>query len=184
MSGNPTATLMEPDDLLEMRDGDNYELIDGIPVEKQMGARASRITVNLTFFLAGFVRQNPLGHVYDGQTGFQCFPDDARMVRKPDLSFVARGRLPGEVSPDGHIKLAPDLAVEVVSTHDLHDEVEAKIAEYRSAGVKLIWIVSPAGRNVVVRRLDGTASEVGEAGDLSGEDVLPGFTCRVADLFA
>jgi hypothetical protein len=36
---------------------------------------------------------------------------------------------------------------------------------------------------VLVRRLDGTCAEVGESGTLSGEDVLPGFACPVAELF-
>jgi hypothetical protein len=49
--------------------------------------------------------------------------------------------------------------------------------------VRLIWILIPPTRTVLVRRLDGTATELGEGGELSGEDVLPGFTCRVADLF-
>lgn len=50
--------------------------------------------------------------------------------------------------------------------------------------MKLVRIVSPGSRTVLVRRLDGTCAEVCEAGDLSGEDVIPGFACKVADLFA
>jgi Uma2 family endonuclease len=134
-------------------------------------------------FLTLFVRQHGLGHTYDGQTGFQCFPHDPGLVRKPDISFVAAGRLPGEKSPKGHVKVAPDLAVEVVSPNELYEEVEAKVGEYRSAGVKLIWVVSPGSKTVFVRRLDGTCAEVNEHGELSGEDVVPGFTCKVADLF-
>jgi Uma2 family endonuclease len=63
------------------------------------------------------------------------------------------------------------------------EEVEIKVKEYRSAGVKLIWVVSPKARTVVIRRLDGTCAELDEAGTLSGEDVIPGFTCPVAELF-
>jgi Uma2 family endonuclease len=174
---------MNPDDLLAMPDGDKYELVKGIPVEKIMGAESGEVTVLLLIQLGSFVWQNGLGHVYDGQTGFQCFPHDAGLVRKPDVSFVARGRLPGEKSPKGNIKLAPDLAVEVVSPNDLYEEVETKVAEYRSAGVRLIWVVSPSAKTVVIRRLDGTCAEVGEAGELSGEDAVPGFVCKVAELF-
>jgi hypothetical protein len=36
---------------------------------------------------------------------------------------------------------------------------------------------------VLIRRADGTCAEVGAAGKLSGEDVIPGFVCKVADLF-
>jgi Uma2 family endonuclease len=101
----------------------------------------------------------------------------------PDISFVAKGRLPDDKSPEGYVKLAPDLAVEVASPKDTYEEVQIKVAEYKSAKVRLIWVVSPKTRTVLIRRLDGTCAEVGEAGELSGEDVIPGFTCKVADLF-
>ena len=101
----------------------------------------------------------------------------------PDTSFVAAGRLPDDQTPEGYIKVAPDIAVEVVSPNELYEEVEAKVADYRSAGVKLIWIVSPKSQTVLIRRLDGSCAEVGATGQLSGEDVLPGFACPVAELF-
>jgi Uma2 family endonuclease len=89
----------------------------------------------------------------------------------------------GDRSPRGHVKLAPDLAVEVVSPIELYEEVEARVNEYLAAGVKLVWVVSPGSRTVLVRRPDGTCHAVGAAGELSGEDVLPGFACKVAELF-
>lgn len=183
MNMKPTTVLMNPDDLLAMPDGDKYELVNGIPVEKSMGAESGEVTMALSIFLGAFVRQHKLGHAYDSQTGFQCFAHDPGLVRKPDISFVAKGRLPGDKSPKGHVKIAPDLAVEVVSPNDLYEEVEAKVNEYLTAGVKLVWVVSPGSKTVLVRRPDRTCAEVGEAGELSGEDVVPGFTCKVAELF-
>jgi Uma2 family endonuclease len=183
MNMKPTTVLMNPDDLLAMPDGDKYELVNGIPVEKQMGAESGEITMALSAFLVAFVRQHKLGHAYDSQTGYQCFADNPNLVRKPDISFVARGRLPGDKSPKGHIKIAPDLAVEVVSPNDLYEEVEAKVNEFLAAGVKLVWVVSPGSKTVLVRRPDDTCSLLREAGELSGEGVVPGFTCKVAELF-
>lgn len=173
----------EPEELLAMPDGDRYELIDGIPREKHMGAQSDEIAVTLAAGLIDFVRSKKLGRVYGSQTGYQCFPTAPKMVRMPDTSFVAAGRLEGDRTPEGYIPIAPDLAVEVVSPTEEYEEVEAKVAAYRSAGVRLIWVVSPKSKTVVIRRLDGTCAEVGEAGVLSGEGVLPGFSCRVADLF-
>ena len=46
------------------------------------------------------------------------------------------GKLPDDKTPEGYIKVAPDIAVEVVSPNELYEEVEAKVADYRSAGVK------------------------------------------------
>ena len=123
------------------------------------------------------------GWVFPFETGYQFLPDRPNVVRKPDVSFVRPGRLPEERPPLGHIRLAPDLVVEVISPNDLYYEVEEKVAEYRAGGVRLIWIIVPPTRTVLVRRLDGTAAEVREDGQLSGEDVISGFQCPVTDLF-
>jgi Uma2 family endonuclease len=183
MTERAASTLLEPEDLLKMPDGDRFELVDGVPVEKPMGAESDEVGGLLLTAFNNYIRSRKLGRAYPSQTGFQCFPHKPGTMRMPDTSFVAAGKLPGDRSPEGYIKVAPDIAVEVVSPHDLYEEVEAKVADYRAAGVKLIWIVSPKSKTVLVRRLDGTCAELDAAGELSGEDVIPGFTCKVADLF-
>jgi Uma2 family endonuclease len=107
-----------------------------------------------------------------------------RRIRKPDLSFICLGRLPDEQIPDGYIKLAPDLAVEVISPNDIHYETDQKVDEYLKAGTRLVWVVNPVVRTVLIYRADGSIGGVRESGELDGEDVIPGFRCRVADLFA
>lgn len=177
------TVLLEPEDLLKMPDGDNYELIDGVPVEKHMGAKSDKIALRLGGRMEHFCFQSIGGSVFGSQTGFRCFPNKPRQLRKPDISYVAAGRLPDEEAPDGDIDIAPDLVVEVVSTNDYFEEIEAKVADYRSAKIKLIWVISPKAKTVLIRRLNGTCAELDVNGELSGEDVLPGFTCKVAELF-
>jgi Uma2 family endonuclease len=172
---------LSPDDLLTLPDGDHYELIDGIPKEKPMGARSDEIAAAVISALHMFVRQQRLGHVYGSQTGFRCFANNR--VRKPDSAFVAAGRLPNDRSPEGDIAIAPDMVIEVVSPNDTYEEVTSKVMDYRTAKVKLIWVISPETKTVLIRRLDGTCTELDETGTLSGEEVLPGFTCPVAELF-
>jgi Uma2 family endonuclease len=104
-------------------------------------------------------------------------------IRKPDVSFFRFGRLPGERIPKGNITLAPNLAAEVVSPNDLYYEEEEKINEYFDAGVNLVGIVNPDTRTVHVYRPDGSAVRLTEDGQLAGGDLLPGFRCRVRDLF-
>ena len=176
-------TPLEPDDLLRMPDGDEYELIDGVPKEKQMGAKAEEIAGLLLTALNLFIRPRKLGRAYPSKAGFQCFPGRPGLVRMPDASFIASGRLADDRTPDGHIPIAPDIAAEVVSPGDFYHEVEQKVGEYRSAGVKLVWVINPGTKTVLIRRLDRTCAELDETGTLSGEDVLPGFTCTVAELF-
>lgn len=175
--------LLEPEDLLAMPDGDRYELVDGLPREKPMGAESDEIGGLLLTQFNVYIRPRKLGRAYPSQTGFQCFPTDPKLVRMPDTSFVAAGKLSGDKSPEGYIKVAPDVAVEVASPNETYEELMVKVADYKSAGVKLIWVVSPKTKTVLVRRLDGTCAELGEAGTLSGEDVIPGFVCPVAELF-
>lgn len=171
-----------PEDLDEIVDGGLYEFVGGEAVEKPMGAESGEVSAALTIVLGAHVRQQRLGHMYDAQTGFQCFPHEPSLVRKPDVSFVAAARLTGR-SPKGHMRIAPDLAVEVVSPNDTYEEVEGKMLDYLRAGVKLIWVVSPEWKTVLVRRLDSTCVALDETGILSGESVIPGFTCPVAELF-
>jgi Uma2 family endonuclease len=183
MSAEPTAVLLDPEDLLKMPDGDRYELIDGVPVEKPMGAKSDRIALRLGGLLDQFCLRVRCGLAFGSQTGYRCFPANPLQVRKPDVSFVTNGRFPNDQPPDGDIDIAPDLIGEVVSLNDSYEDIQTRVADYKSAKVRLIWVISPKTKTVLVRRLDGTCAELDAAGELSGEDVIPGFTCKVADLF-
>lgn len=174
---------LQPDDLLTLPDGDHYELVDGIPQEKPMGAESDSIALRLGILLGNLVWAQNLGRLFGSQTGYQCFPAEPTRIRLPDLSFVAKGRLANDRPPKGYIKLVPDLAVEVVSPNELYEELQVKVADYKSAKVRLIWVVSPATKTVLIRRADGRCAELDDTGELSGEDVIPGFTCKVAELF-
>lgn len=103
---------------------------------------------------------------------------------KPDASFVSFQRLTAtDKFPKGYLKLAPDLAVEVVTPNDLADEVDQKINDYLTAGVRLVWEVHPTSHTVTVHRADDSVVRWRETDFLDGENILPGFQCRVADLF-
>ena len=127
-----------------------------------------------------FLSRNPIGEVYNEQA-FQCFPADARLIRRPDLAFVRTERL-GGVAEEGHIKITPDLAIEVVSPNDKIYDLDEKLADYRTAGVKLVWVVDPKWRSVRIIRADRTVSELFSGDTLSGELVLPGFSVPVDEL--
>ncbi len=104
-------------------------------------------------------------------------------IRKPDVSFILAGRLPDNKIPEGYIKIAPDLAVEVVSPTDIQYEVDRKVAEYLEAGVQLVWVINPDTRVIFIYRVDGSASIIRDGAELDGEAAVPGFKCAVADLF-
>src|SRR5712691_9992647 len=152
-----------PEDLLQMN-GERYELVDGDLVQKGMSFRSDKIGGRIYYRMEQFCETQPIGRA-NPETGFQCFPDAPNRVRRPDASFSSFDRLAADVEdPEGHCRVAPDFLVEVVSPNDLYSDVEEKIDEYQSAGVRLIWVVNPPGRTVRIHRKDGTVTDVGPTG--------------------
>jgi Uma2 family endonuclease len=188
---NPIAAaprrVYEPEDLLSIPDAVGYELVDGKLVERKMGSESSLIAARILILIGQFLRGKKICHVFGADASYQCFPDSPKKLRRADVSIVRYGRFPGEQVPKGHIPLPPDLIVEVVSPRDLAEEVEEKVAEYLSAGVRLVWIVYPATRRVRIRRpadaAAGSATELTDTDIISGEEAVPGFTSRVNDFF-
>jgi Uma2 family endonuclease len=143
------------------------------------GARHSRIGTKLIIELGIFLKDHPLGEIYGPDATFTI----GKRERIPDISFVTAARIPPEGDPVGPWKIAPDLAIEIVSPNDLHDEVETKISEYFAAGVQQVWLVSPLSQTVSI--YDSlTQVKVLQAGnEITSPALLPGFHCPVATLF-
>lgn len=97
--------------------------------------------------------------------------------------FVSQERLPADWREQGFFTIPPDLAVEVVSPHDTVYKLDQKIREYLHGGVRVIWVVDPSVRQVMIYRHDGSIQRLVENDTLSGDDVLPGFTCLVKEFF-
>ena len=112
----------------------------------------------------------------DSSTGYRL---PGGNVRSPDLSFVAVGRLLDGKAPEGFLELAPDLAVEVLSPER---QILDKVGEYLGAGVRLVWVIDPRKRRAAVYRSLTDLREISEAGALDGMDVLPGFSCPLAEI--
>jgi Uma2 family endonuclease len=171
-----------PEDLLAMPDEKRYELVDGRLVERKMGAESSEVGGNLYLRLAPFCREHDRGIVWPADNGFQCFPHAPGLVRRPDVSFVKKGRLPGDVSPKGWVRIPPDLAVEVVSPNDSAEDLEERLDDYQKAGVPLIWVIYPEARKARILRLGGPDGKLSEDDELSGEDIIPGFRCPLREI--
>jgi Uma2 family endonuclease len=162
-----------------------FEWINGRLKERSlMGAKANRVATILARLLDTHAAAHRLGWVFTEKCGYQSFANEPKRVRFPDVSFIARGRLPNDQIPDGHMTVAPDLEVEVVSPNDVAEDLEDRVSDYLAAGVRLLWIIYPATRSASLVRSDGTAARLTEAQELSGEDVVPGFTCPMRFLFA
>jgi Uma2 family endonuclease len=121
-----------------------------------------------------------LGSVFAAETGFILSrkPDT---VRAADVSFISSARLPYP-PPRGYAELAPDLVVEVLSRDDNLREVREKVADWLKAGSRLVWVIDPVKKLARVHRADGSKSILSENDVLDGEDVLPHFSCAIAQL--
>jgi Uma2 family endonuclease len=179
-----TKALVTADELLSMPDdGWRYELRCGELIQMvPPGARHGQFQNGLLAPLTTCVRRDRLGLVV-AEVGFRL-SHDPDTVRAPDVAFVRRARIPAEGVPVGYWEGAPDLAVEVVSPSDSAEDVREKIGEYLAAGASLVWIVYPRGQTVDVWRADGSRVALSSDGTLEGEDVVPGFSLPVAEIFA
>jgi Uma2 family endonuclease len=179
MNLNPFDVLPQAEPDLEK----GFEWVDDRAVAKPMGTRASEVAGVLFLELGNHVRTHKPGHAFLSECAYQIFPLKPRQIRKPDLSFVAKGRLPNEEVPSGNRTIPPDLAVEVISPNDIAEEFEQRVDELMSAGLRLLWVIYPATRSAWVLRKDGADARLTENQELSGEDVVPGFTCKLSTLF-
>jgi Uma2 family endonuclease len=171
----PPATLPDPPD------EKLYELIDGVWVEKAMSVLSDYVNGQFIYELNRYLRANPVGHVLV-EPFLYCFPNRPNHARRPDSCYISRERLP-TLPAQGHLQVAPELAIEVVSPNDNVFELETKLAEYFGVGVRAVWTAFPEQKMVRVERADGTARRYATNDTLDGQDVLPGFACPVADLF-
>jgi Uma2 family endonuclease len=104
-------------------------------------------------------------------------------VRAADAAFVRRERVLAAGDVKSYWPGAPDLAVEVVSPHDRYPEVDAKVAEWLTHGTRMVLVVNPRRRVVAVHRPQRAGRELTETDVLDGEDIVPGWTLPVRDIF-
>lgn len=167
-----------------MPENEGAELVDGQIAEARGDSLSSWIGGELFARVFEFVEAASPGWVFPQGTGMTIWPERPGHVRKPDLVFVRKGKLPGGRPPAGWLTVVPDLLVEVVSPGDEIEAFETKLDEYRAAGIPLIWVIYPGTRRAHVLGTSRPRTEIAPDGALDGEDVLPGFSCRLAELFS
>src|SRR5438477_2773744 len=170
--------LMTAEDLLKPGVPERADLVRGVlVVHEPPGVRHGEITVQLTIALGTYVGTRHLGRVVAGDAGFKV-QSDPDTVRGADIAFVSWERM-REKSPVGFPALGPDLVVEVLSPGDRPGETLAKIADWLSAGTRLVCVIDPERRLARIYRQDGSQSILRQADTLEGEDSLPRFACKL-----
>jgi Uma2 family endonuclease len=159
------------------------ELVRGeVRVTPPPGAPHGTAATNLLVMLANHVRSRELGRAFGDSFGYELI-HLPHTVRVPDVSFVRADRLPqGGIGP-GLLKLAPDLAVEVLSPSETASDLEEKLDDYAAASTPLMWVVDPIRRTVMVVAANAPVRWLREGDTLDGGDVIRGFSCAIADIF-
>lgn len=153
------------------------ELIDGEIIEKMPGQLHGYIVWLLSGFLFNFLRANPTGYVTI-ETRHRRPDSDHHLI--PDLAFVTHDR--GGAVQAGAVPHMPDLAVEVQSPGQSERFMLDKALLYLASGARMVWLIYPERQ--IVETLTLTERQLLTAQDqLTGGDVLPGFSVAISELF-
>lgn len=164
------------------REGDRlYELIDGTLVEKPMGLYEGYVTMLLATYINQFVLKHGLGAVFGPDSPISFGPNQ---VREPDISFIAKQRLPADLS---QLATAPmitvDLAIEVLSPSNTRREMQRKRQLYFGSGSQLVWEIEPRQQAAFIYESVDDVTVLGNGDSLDGAGVLPGFVLPLSALF-
>ncbi len=163
-------------------DGSKEELVRGVVVTMpQPGFDRGVCQLRTGGLLDAFVRPRRLGRVaVESGLVTERGPDT---VRGPDVSYWSAARLPLDQRPRGYPDVAADLCAEILSPSRRRADIAEKVREYLERGVRLVWVIDPIARTVAVHRPQQPEHVLTASDTLTGEDVLPGLECPVADLF-
>jgi Uma2 family endonuclease len=179
----PPPGMATEEDALRLDDHEDClcELVDGVLVEKAMGFYESILAMLLGHFLNEYLETNPCGIVSGADGQIRILPTKMRV---PDLAFIPWNRLPdGKLPEDRVCKVAPDLAVEILSAGNTQREMEQKLDEYFEARVRLVWYIDPRPRTASIYTARQQVTTIDCSGYFEGGDVLPGFKLRLGELF-
>ena len=145
-----------------------YDILDGVKVYRQYGSNAMTSPSRLHQVTQGNLYLLLRGYASAGQIGQALMaPCDVLIgtaplqVRQPDVLLISRERL--DRNPPAHepfpLSPAPELVVEIISPSDRPGVLAAKLADYRTADVREVWVVSMVSQTIEVVALSGEAIE-------------------------
>ena len=176
----PLLTIADLDSLPE--DGNRYELIEGeLFVSRAPSLTHQQIVFRFLLALGNHLEKNPIGKVWPGPG--VIFSDFSGVI--PDIIYISNERLDKIASGD-RVAGAPDLVIEILSpgVENERRDRQAKRQLYGKYGVKEYWIVDSQKATIQIYR----SAKLRLAATLTRKDkltspLLPGFNCRVRDIF-
>lgn len=180
---DPAPGSATVDDVVRMEtDHDRLcELIDGTLVEKTMGAFESFLAGTLIQLLNNYLATHRIGIALTTDGMMQLFPNQ---VRIPDACFISWERLEGSGFPDKPLPdMVPEVAAEIISRGNTQEEMDRKLRDYFTAGVRMVWYFYPVTKTVKVFTSPESSTTLNEGDTLDGGEVLPGFTLALDTFF-
>ncbi len=160
-----------------LADGRPFELIDGRMVFKMADRKHSKSQGVLITELHLYFKQNPIGQALP-EFSVYLWPEKEHEFRVPDIAVFLNENLHEEEKYETH---APDLAIEIASDDDKASALFAKARLYLEKGGRVVWIVFPFEKRVMVM----TPTEwQWESNTLTCPELLPGFSIKIADIFS
>ena len=162
-----------------------YEIIDGeLYVTRAPHIRHQGAAGKLHVRLETWSEETGLGAAFQAP-GVIFTPTDAVI---PDVVWISQARLTDGVDEAGHLIVAPELMVEVLSPGDLNEQrdKEFKLKLYSRSGVQEYWIVNWQLRTVAIYRRTEAQLQLASTllvGDTLTSPLLPGFSASVAAIF-
>jgi Uma2 family endonuclease len=157
---------------------DRGEVIDVPPPKHPHGFFCWLASKVLTEYLTrrgdGYICMNDTGIIVERQ------PDT---VRGADLILFLRMKPLDEMSR-GYVEDIPALIVEVLSPDDRPGRTNRRIDQYIRRGIPMVWLIDSEERTVTVYRPNEFPKLLDETDTLTGNGILPDFSCPVRDLFA
>ena len=178
-----TTTLVTADEFSAMHHERPSELIRGEVVEMTSpGSRHGQVCGNVTYILNTWARSQSIPWNVIGNDAGVLTELDPDSVRGPDVYAIRNDRLPNGVLPVGHMTVAPELCVEVMSPSDRWREIHSKVGELFQAGVLEVWVIDPARRRVHLYQSDDEPTVL-DASDKLASLALAGLEFGVQELF-
>ena len=175
-------SLMTGEELLRRPDLNPCELVDGRVVPTMpTGDEHADVEYELGMRLRAYGKETGRGRAVGGEVGIYIRRNPAT-VRAADIVFISKER---DLRPraKGYFEIVPELVVEVLSPEDRMSRVREKLRDYFSAGVQIVWVVDSTLRRVLVHRSLTDVTVLDDRQILTDEELLPGFSVAVSDLF-
>jgi Uma2 family endonuclease len=160
------------------------EIVDGVWVPVTGSTwRHGEIATTVAFLLKLYAREHPGWSVAVGDPGTKLARNPDRL-RGPDVGIIRADRRPTGKGVAGWLEGAPDVAVEIMGDSQSMSELIKKALEYLAAGAKMVWVIDTEPERLLLLTPPDHVRILGLEDTLDGGDALPGFSCKVAELFA